>query len=378
MDFELTAEQRLLRDTARRFLEREVAPRVAVAEAGATFPRDLYPRLAEMGFVGATVAAEHCGHGLDFTSYLVLVEELAYCWGSLRSSVTTHNMVTGIIAEAGTDEQRAAYLPGLTGGELVAFFGLTEPNVGSDASGVELVAEEDGDGFRLRGTKTLITNGTVADVGIVIARLRDLGPTGFVVDRRESPVEARALEKMGNLATPLAELSFDDVLVPKRNLIGERGKGLRLALRGLAQGRCAVSFAAIGLARAALDASVRYAKERHQFGKPIGGFQLVQAMIAEMANLVDASRLMAYRAAAALERGEKAVLESSQAKLFATESGQRVAELAVQVHGGYGYTREFPVERFYRDLRHLTLAEGTSQIQQLVIGRELLGIDAIR
>jgi alkylation response protein AidB-like acyl-CoA dehydrogenase len=378
MDFELTAEQRLLRDNARRFLEREVAPRVTVAEAGATFPRDLYPRLAEMGFVGATVAAEHGGHGLDFTSYLVLVEELAYCWGSLRSSVTTHNMVTGIIAEAGTDEQRAAYLPGLTGGELVAFFGLTEPNVGSDASGVELVAEEDGDGFRLRGTKTLITNGTVAEVGIVIARLRDLGPTGFVVDRRESPVEARALEKMGNLATPLAELSFDDVLVPKRNLIGERGKGLRLALRGLAQGRCAVSFAAIGLARAALDASVRYAKERHQFGKPIGGFQLVQAMIAEMANLVDASRLMAYRAAAALERGEKAVLESSQAKLFATESGQRVAELAVQVHGGYGYTREFPVERFYRDLRHLTLAEGTSQIQQLVIGRELLGIDAIR
>jgi alkylation response protein AidB-like acyl-CoA dehydrogenase len=378
MDFELSAEQRLLRDNARRFLEREVAPRVAVAEAGATFPRDLYPRLAEMGFVGATVAAEHGGHGLDFTSYLVLVEELAYCWGSLRSSVTTHNMVTGIIAEAGTDEQRAAYLPGLTGGELVAFFGLTEPNVGSDASGVELVAEEDGDGFRLRGTKTLITNGTVADVGIVIARLRDLGPTGFVVDRRESPVEARAIEKMGNLATPLAELSFDDVLVPKRNLIGERGKGLRLALRGLAQGRCAVSFAAIGLARAALDASVRYAKERHQFGKPIGGFQLVQAMIAEMANLVDASRLMAYRAAAALERGEKAVLESSQAKLFATESGQRVAELAVQVHGGYGYTREFPVERFYRDLRHLTLAEGTSQIQQLVIGRELLGIDAIR
>jgi alkylation response protein AidB-like acyl-CoA dehydrogenase len=378
MDFELTAEQRLLRDNARRFLEREVAPRVAVAEAGATFPRDLYPRLAEMGFVGATVAAEHGGHGLDFTSYVVLVEELAYCWGSLRSSVTTHNMVTGIIAEAGTDEQRAAYLPGLTGGELVAFFGLTEPNVGSDASGVELVAEEDGDGFRLRGTKTLITNGTVAEVGIVIARLRDLGPTGFVVDRRESPVEARALEKMGNLATPLAELSFDDVLVPKRNLIGERGKGLRLALRGLAKGRCAVSFAAIGLARAALDASIRYAKDRHQFGKPIGGFQLVQAMIAEMANLVDASRLMAYRAAAALERGEKAVLESSQAKLFATESGQRVAELAVQVHGGYGYTREFPVERFYRDLRHLTLAEGTSQIQQLVIGRELLGIDAIR
>jgi len=378
MDFELTSEQRLLRDNARRFLEREVAPRIAAAEADATFPRDLYPRLAELGFVGATVAAEHGGHGLDFTSYLVLVEELAYCWGSLRSSVTTHNMVTGIVAEAGSAAQREAYLPGLTSGAMVAFFGLTEPNVGSDASGVELVAEEHGDGFRLRGTKTLITNGTVADVGVVIARIRDVGPTGFLVDRRESPFGARALEKMGNLATPLAELSFEDVLVPKRNLIGEPGKGLRLALRGLAQGRCAVAFAAIGLARAALDASVRYAKERKQFGKPIGAFQLVQAMIAEMVNLTDASRLLAYRAAAALERGEKAVLESSQAKLFATESGQRVAELAIQVHGGYGYTREFPVERFYRDLRHLTLAEGTTQIQQLVIGRELLGIDAIR
>jgi len=308
MDFELTDEQKLLRDTARRFLEREVAPRVAADEAAARFPRDLYPRLAQVGFVGATVPTEHGGHGLDFTSYLVLVEELAYCWGSLRSSVTTHNMVTGILAEAGTPAQRAAYLPGLTGGELVACFGLTEPNVGSDASGVELVAEAAGDGYRLRGTKTLITNGTVADVALVIARVRDVGPTGFLVDRRESPFEARALEKMGNLATPLAELAFDDVFVPKPNLVGEPGKGLRLALRGLAQGRCAVAFAAIGLARAALDASVRYAKERRQFGKPIGAFQLVQAMLAEMANLTDASRLLAYRAAAALERGEKGVL----------------------------------------------------------------------
>ena len=378
MNFELTDEQRLLQDTARRFLDGVVAPRVHDAEAKHEFPRDLYPRLAEQGFVGATVATAHGGHGLDFTSYLVLVEELAYCWGSLRSSVTTHNMVTGIIAEAGSPEQRATYLPGLTNGTLVAFFGLTEPNVGSDASGVELAAEEVGDGFRLRGTKTLITNGTVADVGLVIAKVRESGPTGFIVDRRESPFEARALEKMGNHATPLAELSFDDVLVPKKNLVGERGKGLRLALRGLAQGRCAVAFAAIGLARAALDASVRYARDRKQFGKTIGGFQLVQAMIAEMANLTDASRLMAYRAAAALERGEKGVLESSQAKLFATEAGLRVATLAIQVHGGYGYTREFPVERYYRDLRHLTLAEGTTQIQQLVIGRELLGIDAIR
>ncbi|HLK12011.1 MAG TPA: acyl-CoA dehydrogenase family protein [Candidatus Binatia bacterium] len=378
MDLELTPDQRLLRDNARRFLEREVAPRVARHEADGIFPRDLYPRLVAPGFIGAMVPAEHGGHGLDATSYCVLVEELAYCWGSLRSSVTTHNLATGVIAHAGTPAQRARHLPPLLDGRRIAFFGLTEPNVGSDASGVELTATRHGDAYRLSGTKTLITNGTVAETGVVFARLRDAGPTAFIVDREESPFAARALDKMGNLATPLAELAFEDVPVPAANLLGEPGSGLALALRGLATGRCSVAFAAVGLARAALDAAVRYAKERRQFGKPIGAFQLVQEMIAEMAGLTEAARLMAYRAAAALEAGGKAVLESSQAKLFATEAGLRVAHLAIQVHGGYGYTREFPVERYYRDLRHLTLAEGTSQIQHLVIGRELLGLDAIR
>jgi acyl-CoA dehydrogenase len=378
MDLELNEEQRLLRDNARRFLEREVAPLVAEWEARGALPDGLYPRLVEPGFVGATVPASAGGHGLELTSYLVLVEELAYCWGSLRSSVTTHNMVASIIAEAGTPAQRDRHLGGLVRGTTLGFFGLTEPNVGSDAGAVELAAEPDGDAYRLNGSKIMITNGTIAGVGVVIARLKDAGPTAFVVDREESSYQARPLEKMGNLATSLAELSFEDTRVPRANLLGEPGKGLRLALRGLAGGRCAVAFAAVGLARAALDAAVRYAKERRQFGRVIGGFQLVQEMIAEMANLTDAARLMSYRAAAALEAGGKGILESSQAKLFATEAGQRVAHLAIQVHGGYGYTREFPAERFYRDLRHLTLAEGTSQIQQLVIGRELLGIDAIR
>ena len=378
MDFELSEDQKLLRDTARRFLDREIAPLVADHERRGELPAGIYRRLVEPGFVGATVAAAHGGHGLDLSSYFVLVEELAYCWGSLRSSVTTHNMVTGIIAEVGTDEQRARFLGPLLTGDAIAFFGLTEPNVGSDAGSVELGAREDGDGFRLNGSKTLITNGTIADTGVVIARLGTQGPTAFVVDRNESRYEARALEKMGNLATPLAELHFEDTFVPRRNLLGEPGKGLRIALRGLAGGRCAVAFAAVGLARAALDASIRYARERRQFGKTIGAFQLVQEMVAEMANLTDAARLLSHRAAAALSAGGKGILESSQAKLFATESGLRVAHLAIQIHGGYGYTREFPVERFYRDLRHLTLAEGTSQIQHLVIGRELLGIDAIR
>jgi alkylation response protein AidB-like acyl-CoA dehydrogenase len=378
MDFELTDEQKLLRDNARRFLEREVAPLVAEHERRGVLPDGLHAKLVEPGFVGATVPEAAGGHGLDLTSYLVLVEELAYCWGSLRSSVTTHNMVAAIIAEFGSEAQRRRHLPALVRGTSIGFFGLTEPNVGSDAASVECAAEPAGDAYRLRGTKTMITNGTIADTGVVIARVRDAGPTAFIVSRAESRVEARALDKMGNLATPLAELSFEDTLVPRANLLGEPGKGLRIALRGLAGGRCSVAFAAVGLARAALDAAVRYARERRQFGRAIGGFQLVQEMIAEMANLTDASRLMSYRAAAALETGGKGILESSQAKLFATEAGLRVAHLAIQVHGGYGYTREFPVERFYRDLRHLTLAEGTSQIQQLVIGRELLGIDAIR
>ena len=378
MDTELGDDQQLLRDSARRFLEREIAPLVAEYERRGELPAGIYGRLVEPGFIGATVAEQHGGPGLDFTSYLLLVEELAYCWGSLRSSVTTHNMVTGIIAEFGTDEQRARHLPGLLDGRHIACFGLTEPNVGSDAGSVELVARETAGGFSLTGTKTLITNGTIAQKGVIFARLPDVGPTAFIVDRDESPVDARPLEKMGNLATPLCELHFEDTAVPRANLLGAPGKGLRIALAGLARGRCAVAFAAVGLARGALDAAVRYARERKQFGKPIGAFQLVQEMIAEMANLTDASRLMSLRAAAALASGQKGVLESSQAKLFATESGLRVAHLGIQVHGGYGYTREFPAERFYRDLRHLTLAEGTSQIQQLVIGRELLGLDAIR
>jgi alkylation response protein AidB-like acyl-CoA dehydrogenase len=378
VDFDLTDEQRLLRETARRFLEREVAPLVEDHERRGALPERLYPRLVEPGFVGATVPEAAGGHGLDLTSYLVLVEELAYCWGSLRSSVTTHNMVASILAEFGSEEQRRRHLAGLVRGTTIGFFGLTEPNVGSDAAAVECAAERLGDTYRLTGSKIMITNGTIAGTGVVIARVKDAGPTAFVVSREESRYTARALDKMGNLATPLAELVFEDTVVPAANVIGEVGRGLRVALRGLAGGRCAVAFAAVGLARAALDASVRYAKERRQFGKPIGGFQLVQEMIAEMANLTDAARLMSYRAAAALEAAGKGILESSQAKLFATEAGLRVAHLAIQIHGGYGYTREFPVERFYRDLRHLTLAEGTSQIQQLVIGRELLGIDAIR
>jgi alkylation response protein AidB-like acyl-CoA dehydrogenase len=378
MAFALTDEQLLLRDNARRFLEREIAPLVASHEAAGTLPDGIYARLVAPGFVGATVPAAHGGHGLDFVSYLILVEELAYCWGSLRSSVTTHNMVAGILADAGTDAQRARHLPPLLDGRHIGFFGLTEPNVGSDAAGVELRAVEDGDVVRLSGTKIMITNGTIAQTGVVIAKLEGHGPTAFVVDRDESPFGARPLEKMGNLATPLAELHFEDVRVPRANLLGVPGKGLGIALKGLARGRCSVAFAAVGLARAALDAAVRYAKERRQFGKPIAGFQLVQEMVAEMANLTEAARLMSLRAAEAIEAGAKGVLESSQAKLFATEAGLRVAHLGIQVHGGYGYTGEFPAERFYRDLRHLTLAEGTTQIQQLVIGRELLGIDAIR
>lgn len=378
MDFELSDEQRLLQDNARRFLDKEVAPLVADHEARHAFPSGLYPKLVAPGFIGATVKEADGGLGLDWSSYFVLVEELAYCWGSLRSSVTTHNMVTGIIAEAGSAEQKAQYLGPLLSGEAIACFGLTEPNVGSDAAGVEMIARDGGDVYRLSGTKTLITNGTVAQTAVVFAKVDGVGTTAFLVDRAASPYEARALDKMGNHSTPLAELSFDDVAVPKANILGTPGKGLKIALAGLARGRCAVSFAAIGLARAALDAGIRYARDRKQFGKPIGQFQLVQEMIAEMANLTDASRLMAYRAAAALAAGKKAILESSQAKLFATESGLRVAHLALQIHGGYGYTREFPVERYYRDLRHLTLAEGTTQIQHLVIGRELLGLDAIR
>lgn len=381
MDFDLMEEQIALQKTVRKFLEAEVIPLVDEYEEKEQFPpRELVKKLVPFGYFGGLLPEELGGLGLDYVSYFILIEELARAWSSLRTVLTTNNMVLTNIARNGTEEQKKRFLEPMLRADKIAFFGLTEPNVGSDAASVETRAVLDGDDYVLNGTKTLITHGSLAEIGLVFATTdRSLGAKGisaFIVEKDACRYTARNIKKMGMRASALSELTFEDCRVPRENLLGRPGEGLKMALSMLNVGRCNVAFAVIGVAQACIEASIRYAQERTQFGRPIGGFQLIQGLIAEMVMENDAARLLGYRAAHLLQKGTPCVKEASMAKLFATEAALRTASNAIQIHGGYGYTREFPVERYYRDIRHLTMAEGTSQIQKLMIGREVLGISA--
>ena len=381
MDFELSEDQKILKDNVRRFMDKEIIPFVPEYEDQRKVPpRSLMKKLLPFGYIGSTLPEEHGGFGSDLFTFCILVEELARAWGSLRTIITVDNMVTTMIYKYGTEEQREKFLPLLTTLDYIAAFGLTEPNVGSDASSVETTAVKDGDDYILNGTKTLITNGSIADLVCVYASTdrskKGKGVSAFLVEKKESPFKASDIPKMGLRCSVLSELVFEDCRVPKENMLGGEGNGLKLALSGLNTGRCVVTFGVVGVGQACLEACIKYAKERYQFGRAIGSFQLVQAMIAEMAMELDAARLMGYRAASMVDQGKRCDREASFAKLFATEAVVHIADRAIQVHGGYGYTEEFPVERYYRDVRHLTMAEGTSEIQRLIIGRDILGISA--
>ncbi|HID94608.1 MAG TPA: acyl-CoA dehydrogenase [Candidatus Latescibacteria bacterium] len=381
MDFELTEDQKILKDNVRRFMEKEIIPLVPEYEDKQEVPpRSLIKKLLPFGYIGAMIPEEYGGFGADLVTFCILVEELARAWGSLRTIITVDNMVTTMIYKFGTDDQKERFLPRLLSMDYIAAFGLTEPNVGSDASSVETKAVKDGDYYIINGTKTLITNGSIADLVCVYASTdrskKGKGISAFLVEKDKSPFKASNIPKMGLHSSVLSELVFEDCRVPKENLLGKEGEGLKLALSGLNVGRCVVTFGVVGIGQACLEACIRYAKERYQFGRPIGSFQLVQAMIADMAMELDAARLLGYRAASMVDQGKRCDREASFAKLFATEAVVRIADRAIQVHGGYGYTREFPVERYFRDVRHLTMAEGTSEIQRLIIGRDLLGISA--
>ncbi|MDY6911443.1 MAG: acyl-CoA dehydrogenase family protein [Chloroflexota bacterium] len=382
MNFELSEEQQMIKNTVRGFLEKEIAPLVEEYETERKpLPKALFKKLEPFGFTKALVPEEMGGLGLDFTSYFVMIEELARVWGSLRTLVTTSAMLPYQIAKRGTPEQRVKFLPGLLSMDHVGCFGLTEPNAGSDASAIETTAKRDGDYYVVDGTKTLITGGSMADIILLYATMdkskKGKGITAFLVKKGESDFGARDIRKMGMHASVLSELTFDDCRIPAENRLGEEGEGLGIALGGLNIGRVTITFAVTGIAQAALEAAIRYARERVQFGKTIANYQLVQQMIVNMAMKVDTARLLGYRAAELLNKGVECRKETSFAKLFATESAMDVTYKAIQVHGGYGYTAEFPVERYYRDARHLTLAEGTSEIQQLIIGRDILGVSAI-
>ena len=381
MDFRLNEQQRMIKDSVRKFLAKEIVPLVEEYEwERKLIGKEIIKKLEPYGYVGAQVPKQHGGLGLDFLSYCIMVEELSRAWASLRTIVTSSAIPASILSREGTPVQREKFLPRLIDMDDVGGFALTEPNVGSDTRSLETKAERDGDYYILNGTKTLITSGSLVDLLVLFARVKkssgEKGITAFLVHKDESHFEARNIRKMGMHCAPLSELSFVDCRVPAENRLGEEGRGQRIALGGLNTARVSATFAVVGLGQAALDASIRYAQERVQFGKTIAHFQLVQEMIVEMAQKVDTARLLGYRGAELVEQGVDCRREASFAKLYSTETMVEVCNTAIQVHGGYGYTEEFPVERYFRDVRHLTMAEGTTQMQKLMLGRDILGVSA--
>lgn len=378
MDFELTAEQVLLRRTAREFAEGEVAPVIARYEEAEEFPAELIQKLASLGFLGCLVPPEYGGAGLDYISYAVVVEELCRVNGSIGITMWAHNsLCSGHLYLFGTPAQRERYLPPLARGEVLGAWALTEPGSGSDAAALRTAAAAEGDEFVLTGAKAFITNGSVAGTAVVMARTdpeaQGRGISAFILERGMPGFRAgQRYKKLGLHASDTAELVLEGVRVPKANLLGERGHGFRDSKQVLEGGRIAMAAMGVGLAQGALDLALRYAKERHAFGQPLAGFQGLRGMLADLATEVEAARLLTLRAAYGKDRGRPVMREASMAKVFASEVAVRCATKAVQVHGGYGYTREFPVERFYRDAKLCEIGEGTSEVQRMVIARSIL------
>ena len=381
MDFSLTAEQELVREAAREFAQREVSPYARDWDRAEEHDRDLVPKLAAAGYLGAGWDEAYGGSALDLVSYALVVEELGKADSSVRGIVSVNvGLVGKTIARFGSDELKREWLPRLASGEALGCYALTEPGCGSDAAALVTRAERTGDGWRLSGAKTFITLGTWASVALVFARTGESGPRGitaFLVPADSDGFESRPIKgKLGLRAQDTAELSLDAVRVPDENRLGELGQGFRIAMSALDTGRISLAAGCVGIAQACVDSSVAYAKERKAFGRPIAGFQLVQELIAETAVEADAARLLVWRAASLADASVEHTLESSVAKLYASEVSVRAANNAVQIFGGYGYVDEYPVGKYLRDARVTTLYEGTSQIQKLIIGRALTGESA--
>ncbi len=375
----LNDEQQLVRDTMRAFAQEQLAPHAARWDRDAHFPREELRALGELGALGMVVPERWGGAAMDYVSLAVALEEIAAGDGATSTIVSVQNsVVCGPINAFGTDAQKEKYLTPLARGEWLGCFCLTEPHVGSDAGAITTRAERRGDGFVLNGVKQFITTGKHADVAIVFAVTdRAAGKKGisaFIVDTR-SPgyVVARVEEKLGQHASDTAQIIFDHCEVPAANLLGAEGNGYRIALSNLEAGRIGIAAQAVGMARAALEAALAYARERKSFGKPIGEHQAVNFRLADMAVQIEAARQLVWHAAALRDAGRPCLVEASMAKLFASEMAERVCSDAIQIHGGYGYVADFPVERIYRDVRVCQIYEGTSDIQRLVIGRALVG-----
>ena len=380
MDFELSEEQKLVRRTAREFAEGEIAPVAARYDEAEEFPAELMPKLGALGFMGAIFPAEYGGAGLDYVSYALVVEELSRVDGSIGITMWAHNsLCTNHIYACGTEAQRQKYLPPLCRGEVLGAWGLTEPGSGSDAAAMKTTAVDAGDAWVLNGSKAFITNGSVAGTAVVLARTDagseagSRGISAFVLERGTPGFRAgQRYKKLGLHASDTAELIFEGARVPRENLLGQKGRGFQDTKKVLEGGRIAMAAMAVGLAQGALDQAVRYARERQAFGRPIGEFQAIQAMLADLATEVEAARLLTLRAACGKDLGRPVMHEASMAKVFASEVGMKAATKAVQIHGGYGYTREFPIERIFRDVKLCEIGEGTSEVQRMVIARHLL------
>ncbi len=379
MDFELNEEHRMVRDMVRDLARNEIAPRAAEVDKTESFPADNIQKMAELGLLGLPFPEDYGGGGGDYLGYAIAVEEIARACGSTALIYAAHvSLGCGPIYDFGTEEQKRKWLPRLCSGQGLAALGLTEPEAGSDAGATRTTAVRDGDSYVLNGSKMWITSGAIADVVTCTAKtdpqagtrgissfLVEKGTPGFVPGKNEP--------KMGLKGSVTSALSFENCRIPAESLLGEEGAGFKQALITLDAGRISIGAMALGLAQAAFDEAVRYSKERVQFGQPIAKFQAIQWMISDMATEVDAARLMVYRAAAMKDAGLRFTKEAAMAKLYASEVAERAAFKALQTHGGYGYSREYPVERIYRDQRLCSIGEGTSEIQRLVIARQVLG-----
>ncbi len=376
--FGLTAEQEQLRREVRAFAEREMAPHVSRWDEASEFPLEVVKKLGPMGLLGVIVPESLGGAGMGYVEYVLVIEELSRVDGSVGITVAAHNsLCTNHIMLAGNDAQRQRWVTKLATGEWLGAWALTEPGSGSDAASARTTAVRRGDSWVLNGSKTFITNGSYADCVVVLAVTdREKGTRGistFVVERGTKGLRVGKKEnKLGLRASDTAELIFEECVVPTENMVGKEGEGFKDAMRVLDGGRISIAALALGMARGALDAALKYSKERRQFGKAISEFQAIQFKLADMATQLDAAWLLTMRAAQMKDRGQKVTMEASMAKLYAGEAACRICDEGVQIHGGYGFIKDYPAEKFYRDVKLCTIGEGTSEIQRIVISRELL------
>tara|TARA_R110002050_G_scaffold102774_1_gene211605 strand:- start:43757 stop:44896 length:1140 start_codon:yes stop_codon:yes gene_type:complete len=378
MNFEQTENQGMIAQMVRDFAEKEIRPNIMKWDEAQVFPVDLFKKLGELGLMGVLVPAEYGGSGFGYQEYVTVVEEIAKVDGSIGLSVAAHNsLCTGHILQFGNEEQKKKYLPKLATAEYIGAWGLTEQGSGSDAGGMATVGVQDGDYWVINGAKNFITHGISGDVAVVIVRTGEKGAsdgtTAFIIEKGTEGFKGGAKEnKLGMRASETCALFFDNVRVHKSQILGNVGEGFKQALKVLDGGRISIAALGVGIAMGAYEASIKYAKEREQFGKPIASFQAISFKLADMATKIEAAHLLTMLSADLKERGQTMTKEGAMAKLYSSEIAVQVSNEAVQVHGGYGYTKDYPVEKFYRDSKLCTIGEGTSEIQKLVISRQII------